>query len=63
MLGSVSALQRVATVQVHSPSAASASAVLMLTRLGSSPARACAILGLHDTEERHAAGQPDRTRV
>lgn len=58
MLGSVRALQRLATVQVHSPSAASASAVLMLTRLGSSPARARAILGLHATEEHHAVVQP-----
>lgn len=58
MLGRVRALQRVATVQVHSPSAASASAVLMLTRLPSSPARARAILGLHATEERHAVVRP-----
>ena len=34
MLGRDRARHRVATVQVHSPSAASASAVLMLTWLG-----------------------------
>lgn len=52
MLGSVSARHRVATVQVHRPSAASASAVLMATWLGSPPGAASPTFGLTTTHAR-----------